>query len=67
MSRLVPDSRQGRQVEGTNVRIVHESARGGMRKLRGPDHQLAVPVRANDGSTVLRSPNGTVYKSKPMK
>lgn len=67
MARLVPDNRRGRVVDGTNVRVLHESAQGGMRKLRGPDHQLAVPTRQADGSTVLKSPNGTVYKSKPMK
>ena len=67
MARMVPDTRQGRQVDGTNVRVLHESAKGGMRKIRGPDHQLAVPTRQADGSTVLKSPSGTVYKSKPMK
>jgi hypothetical protein len=67
MSRLVPDQRQGRKVDGTNVRVVHESAPGGMRKLRGPNHQLAVPTRQRDGSSVLQSPDGTVYRSKPMK
>lgn len=66
MARIVPDSRQARRVEGGKV-VLHESAPGGMRKLRGPNHQLAVPTRARDGSTVLKSADGTTYKSKPMK
>lgn len=66
MSRLVPDKKQARQVEGGKV-VLHESAPGGMRKLRTPGHQLAVPTRLRDGSTAFKSPDGTVYKSKPMK
>jgi hypothetical protein len=66
MSRLVPDKRQARLVEGGKV-VLHESAPGGMRKLRGPNHQLAVPTRQRDGSTVLKSQDGTTYRSKPMK
>lgn len=66
MARLVPDSRQGRQVEGGKV-VIHESARGGMRKMRTPDHQLAVPKKQRDGSTVLQAPNGQTYRSRPMK
>lgn len=66
MARQVPDSRIGRRVEGGKV-ILHESAPGGMRKIRTPNHQLAVETRARDGSTVLKSPDGRTYKSKPMK
>ncbi len=66
MARLVPDSRQGRQVEGGKV-VIHESAPGGMRKLRTPDHQLAIETRARDGSSVLRAPNGKTYRTRPMK
>lgn len=67
MSRLVPDQRRGRKVDGTNVRVVHESAPGGMRKLRGPNHQLAVPTRQRNGEQVLQSSDGTTYRSRPMK
>ena len=66
MAKLVPDSRQARQVEGGKM-VLHESAPGGMRKVRTPDHQLAVPTRMRDGSTVLKAPNGKTYRSKPMK
>lgn len=66
MARQVPDSRIGRRVEGGKV-VIHESAPGGMRKIRTPNHQLAVETRERDGSRVLKSPDGRVYKSKPMK
>lgn len=66
MARLVPDSRQARRVEGGKV-VIHESAPGGMRKIRTPGHQLAVETRARDGSIVLQSPDGKTYRSKRMK
>ena len=61
------NSRLGRQLEDGKSVVVHESAPGGMRKIRTPDHQIATPIRQKDGSTVYRSPNGRTYKSKPMK
>ena len=67
MSKLVPENRQARRVEGTSVTVVHESAPGGMRKIRCPgSHQLAVPMRATDGSTVLRTQNGRSYVTKKL-
>ena len=66
MARQVPDSRIGRRVEGGKV-IIHESAPGGMRKIRTPNHQLAVETRDRNGATILKSPDGRTYKSKPMK
>ncbi len=60
-------SRLGRQLEGTSKVVVHEATPGGLRKLRTPDHQLAVPTKQRDGSTVYRAPNGRSYRSTPMK
>lgn len=59
-------SKLERQVDGGKV-VVHESGQGGMRKIRTPDHQLAVPTRARDGSTVYTAPNGKSYRVRPMK
>lgn len=68
MSKLVPETRQARRVEGTKVSVLHEAAPGGMRKIRCPGtHQLAVPTRAADGSSVLKTPNGTSYVTKRMR
>jgi hypothetical protein len=71
MSKLVPETRRARRVEGalgTQVAVLHESAQGGMRKLRCPaTHQLAVPTSNPDGSTVLKTPNGTTYVTKRMR
>lgn len=67
MARLAPDTQQGRKVDGTNVRVVREAAPGGMRKLRTPNHQLAVPQPQRDGTTQLQTRDGTVYRSRPMK
>ena len=67
MSKLVPGERRARQIAGTNVRVVHEAGVGGMRKMRCPGtHQLAVPARAPDGSSVLRTPGGTTYVTKKL-
>lgn len=68
MSKMVHTDRRGRQVSGGGPAVVYEGAPGGPRKIRCPgSHQLAVPARARDGSSVLRSPNGTTYVSKPLK
>ena len=69
MSKLVHTDRRGRQVSGGNgSAVVYEGAPGGARKLRCPgSHQLAVPARTRDGSSVMRAPNGTTYVSKPLK
>jgi len=68
MSKLVPDTRRVRRVEGTGVDVLHEAAPGGMRKMRCPGtHQLAVPTRAADGSSVMKTPNGTTYVTKKLR
>jgi hypothetical protein len=68
MSKLVPETRRVRKVEGTQVSVLHESAQGGMRKMRCPaTHQLAVPTRAADGSSVMKTPNGTMYVTKKLR
>lgn len=56
-----------RKTEGP-VTVVKESGAGGMRKMRCPTtHQLAVPARASDGSSVFQAPGGTRYVSRPMR
>ncbi len=56
-----------RKTEG-NVKIVRESAPGGMRKIRCPiSHQLAAPGRAADGTSVIQAPGGTRYVTKWLK
>jgi hypothetical protein len=68
MSRLVPDTRNARRVSGTKKVVVHERVAGGMKKIRCPtSHQIAVPSRAGDGSTVLKTQNGTTYVTRPLK
>lgn len=68
MSKLVPETRRVRRVEGTPISVLHESAQGGMRKMRCPaTHQLAVPSRSSDGSSVLKTPNGTTYVTKKLR
>lgn len=66
MAKLVPNTRQGRQVEGGKS-VIHESVPGGMRKIRGPNHQIAVPAHTRNGESVFKSPDGTTYKSRPLK
>ncbi len=66
MAKLVPNTRRGRQVEGGKS-VIHESVPGGMRKIRGPNHQIAVPSHSKNGETVLKSSDGTTYRSRPMK
>ena len=67
MSKLVPAERRSRLVEGTPVQVIHESAPGGMRKMRCPGtHQIAVPDRAPDGSQILKTPGGTRYRIKKL-
>jgi hypothetical protein len=56
------------RVGANGVAVVHESAPGGLRKLRCPEtHQLAVPVATRDGSKVVRTPSGVTYVSKPLR
>lgn len=67
MSKMVPPKKLGRRVEGGNT-VLHESAPGGMRKIRCPNtHQLATPSRERDGSTVLQGPGGVKYVSRRLR
>jgi len=64
--KLVATDRRARKVTD-GVAVVHESAPGGMRKIRCPaTHQLAVTSRSTDGSTVLRTPGGVTYVTKRL-
>lgn len=67
MSRLVPDGRRTR-VTADGTTVLHESAPGGMRKMRCPNsHQLATPAQQKDGSSILRTPGGSAYRTVRLK
>lgn len=66
MAKLVPDGRRTRVAEG-GTKVLHEAAPGGMKKMRCPGtHQLAVPQHTQNGTSVLRTPNGTTYVTRKL-
>lgn len=65
--KMVSADKRARKVTA-GVAVIHESAPGGMKKMRCPaTHQLAVPERDRTGASVLRTPGGTTYVTRPMK
>jgi hypothetical protein len=53
-------SRRGKRVGAV---VVVKEAPGGMSKIRNPyNHELAVPMKTNDGSTVYQDSTGQRFK-----
>lgn len=64
----ISNSQRGRRIQGTNMAVMKESAAGGMRKLRSPlgGQQLAVPTPDGRGGTVLKTPDGKIFKTRKL-
>jgi hypothetical protein len=65
MARIARGRKQPTKVGNTLVKSGNASKLGGFKHFR-VGHELAVPVRGNDGSTVYRTKNGRQFRIKKM-